>query len=82
MKLTLGNKIKLLRVREHLTQKQLAAQMGVTPQAASKWENDWAYPDILSLPNLSRILHISLDDLFSDDEASLVGDMRLEKISG
>jgi len=50
-----------------MTQRELANKMGVTPQAACKWENDQAYPDITSLYSLSKILNVSLDELFSPE---------------
>ncbi len=65
--ITFGNRIRLLRARRSMTQRELADLMGVTPQAASKWENDQAYPDITSLYRLSRILGVSLDCLLSPE---------------
>lgn len=51
------------RKRCSLTQSQLAAQLNVTPQAVSKWENG-SLPDPEFLPVLARTLGISLDVLF------------------
>jgi transcriptional regulator with XRE-family HTH domain len=37
--------------------------LGVSAQAVSKWENDLSCPDISLLPELSRILGVSIDEL-------------------
>lgn len=50
MNQTIGGRISALRKRDGLTQEELAAQMGVSPQAVSKWENDLSVPISPSLP--------------------------------
>ena len=40
--LTLGRRIQALRREQSLTQEHLAEHMGVTPQAVSKWENEFS----------------------------------------
>ena len=44
----------------------------VSPQAVSKWENDLSCPDISLLPKLSKILGISVDELLSGKQESVV----------
>ncbi len=51
------------RKRKGMTQEILARQLNVTPQAVSKWEKG-GYPDGELLPEISRILDVSLDVLF------------------
>lgn len=63
MKKTLGTMIAELRKQQGMTQLELAAKMGVTDKAVSKWERDLSCPDINSLPNLAEILGISLEEL-------------------
>ena len=63
MEQTLGKRIASNRKRMHLTQDQLAEQLGVTAQAVSKWENDQSCPDITTLPRLAEIFNISTDEL-------------------
>ena len=58
------SKIKQLRNKSGLTQEQLAARLGVSAQAVSKWENAVAMPDITLLPALSGELGVTIDDLF------------------
>lgn len=57
-----GNLIRY-RKKAGLTQVQLAAKLSVTPQAVSKWEKG-SYPDSELLPEISKILDVSLDVLF------------------
>ena len=68
--LTLGRRIQALRREQGLTQEALAERMGATPQAVSKWENDLSCPDILSLPDLARELHTTVDALLTGEHVS------------
>ena len=65
MEHTLGKRIAALRRDKGLKQDELAQQLGVTPQAVSKWENDQTCPDITLLPKLAQILGVSVDELLS-----------------
>lgn len=67
--LTLGKRIQALRRKNALTQEQLAETMDVTPQAVSKWENDLSCPDVMSLPQLAKTLHTSVDTLLTGESA-------------
>ena len=60
---TIGKRIAEFRKKKNLKQDELAEMLGVSPQAVSKWENDLSCPDISLLPELSRILGISIDVL-------------------
>ena len=60
----IANKIKHLRYKSGLTQNQLAARLGVTAQAVSKWENSITMPDITLLPKIAIEFGISIDELF------------------
>ena len=48
MNLKIGAIIKTLRQNKKITQEQLAAFIGVTPQAISRWEAGNGYPDIVT----------------------------------
>lgn len=52
-----------LRKRQKLTQEQVAAAVGVSRQALSKWETGESVPDIGNCVALARFYDVSLDDL-------------------
>lgn len=58
------------RKENHLTQEQLAEQLGVTNKAVSKWENGKCMPDISLIQQLCEILHISVNELLNGEEDS------------
>lgn len=68
MEQTLGQRIVQNRKRKNLTQDQLAEQLGVTPQAVSKWENNQSCPDIATLPKLANIFGITVDELLGTQQ--------------
>lgn len=61
--MTLGSLIAKLRKERNMTQADLAAVMGVTDKAVSKWERDLSYPDIASFPRLAQTLGVTVDEL-------------------
>ena len=71
MDMTLGKRIAQYRKEKGLTQEALAQAMNVSAQAVSKWENDQTCPDITSLPQLSRILDVTVDELLSGNTENL-----------
>ncbi len=60
---TLGTRISEHRKKHNLTQEEFSLLLGVTPQAVSKWENDASCPDIMLLPEIAKILEVSIDEL-------------------
>ncbi len=71
MDTTLGKRISQYRKEKGLTQEALAQAMNVSAQAVSKWENDQTCPDIASLPLLSKILGVTVDELLSGKSKNL-----------
>lgn len=65
--LKMGRFICEQRRRRSMTQQQLADELGITFQAVSKWENGIVFPNIEILPELSRILQVTVDDLLRAD---------------
>lgn len=61
--MTLGERIAMLRRQKDMTQETLADALGVSPQAVSKWENNVSCPDIMLLPELARLLGVTVDAL-------------------
>ena len=66
--MTVGQKIKKLRIEKGLTQKDLADQLHVTFQTVSKWEKDENEPDIATLRELAKLFGCSFDYLLSEDD--------------
>ena len=64
---TIGEKIREYRQKQGLTQDALAAELHISSQAISKWENGQTMPDISLLVPLSKVLRISLNDLLGTD---------------
>ena len=70
--MTLGQKIKKLRIEKNLTQKDLADRLYVTFQTVSKWENDENEPDVSTLRELAKLFGCTLDYLLSEDDKKVV----------
>ena len=69
--MSLSANIKRLRTEKNMTQEQLAAKLGVSAQAVSKWETSETFPDGALLVPLARELDVSLDVLFDNDAVSM-----------
>lgn len=62
----IGQRIKELRKKNDLTQETLADFIGITYKAVSKWECGMTVPDISLIMPLSRILHVTADELLGE----------------
>ncbi len=62
---TIGSRISRLRKEKGMSQEVLAEKIGVSSQAVSKWENDQSCPDISLLPQLAKLLDITVDELLT-----------------
>ena len=81
---TIGERIAQLRRKKNITQEAMAEQLGVTPQAVSKWENDISCPDITLLPPLAALLGVTVDELLGCEEkpaATLLPEERRKPLS-
>lgn len=58
-----GRQIALFRKNRSITQEELARMLNVSPQAVSKWENGHTMPEVSVLPELSRILNATIDEI-------------------
>lgn len=61
--MNLAHNIKTLRKQHHMTQDDLAKKLNVSRQTISKWESHKTEPDIDTLSELSKIFHVSIDEL-------------------
>lgn len=68
-----GNKIYQLRKENNLTQDELADKLFLTRQVISKWELGNSLPNIELIIELSKLFHVSIDDLLClNDEAPII----------
>lgn len=65
--MTLGRKLKQIRIEKKLTQTTVAEYLNITRQSISKWENDNGYPDLDNLIHLSEYYEVSLDELLKEN---------------
>ena len=63
-----GRFIANLRKQKGLTQVQLAQKLNITDRAVSKWENGKALPDVAIMPELCKLLDITVNELLSGEK--------------
>lgn len=61
--MNLGKNVLELRKQKNVTQEELAAELGVTAAAVSKWENGYTLPDLLMLCALADYFQVTTDEL-------------------
>jgi len=64
MKLTIGEKIALLRKERNITQTEMAEYLFLAPQTVSRWEVGSGAPEITLLPKIATFFGVSIDELF------------------
>ena len=77
----LGGHIAARRKALEMTQEQLAAMLGVSAPAVSKWETGSSYPDITLLCPLARALETNVDTLLQFED-TLSDQQVIEAING
>lgn len=77
MTIAIANRLVQLRKANGFSQEELAARIGVSRQAVSKWERAEASPDTDNLILLARLYRVSLDDLLLAEESSSAQDSDL-----
>ena len=75
MKLTIGEKIALLRKEKNITQTELAEYLYLAPQTISRWEVGNGAPEISQLPKIATFFGVSIDDLFGMTSLSRAEDL-------
>lgn len=72
--IALGEKLKNYRKAKSFTQDELAAKIGVSGQAVSKWEKGECLPDVYNIKLLARLYRVSIDNLLDieDEETEKV----------
>lgn len=64
----IGDNIQKYRKEKGLSQQELAEELHVVRQTVSKWEKGISVPDVNVLPELSKLLGISVNVLLDLDE--------------
>lgn len=62
-----GDKLKQYRLKEGLSQEQLAEKIGVSRQAITKWETKRGLPDVENMIILAEIFKLTLDELMLEE---------------
>lgn len=70
--MTFGQQIQTLRKEHGLSQDALAAQLYVTRQSVSQWENDKTMPSVDLLLKLSQIFGVTVDTLLGKPETESI----------
>ena len=56
-----------LRREQDMTQRQLAESIGVSDKTISKWECGNGLPELSTIPELCRVLHVNMNELLSGE---------------
>ena len=67
----IGKFISSKRKKKSITQSELAEKLFITDRAISKWENGICLPDVGTMPELCKILDITINDLFSGEVVNM-----------
>lgn len=68
----LNENIKRLRTANNLTQVELAADLGVSKQCVSNWENDYIQPSIEMLIKIAQYFKVSIDFLLDLNDTNQI----------
>lgn len=79
--MSIGLKIKELRIKNKLSQSELAEKLSVTDRAISKWETEKGDPSIDLLKNIAKLFHVSIDYLITDEKPTEVKKTKKSKLS-
>ncbi len=64
----LGEKIKNLRIKNNISQEDLANGIGVSRQTISKWENNTVLPDSYNISSLCEFFKVNSNYFFNNVE--------------
>ena len=63
--------LKSTRAKRNVSQKELAKQIGVTPSALSRWENEKRKVPAAMLPDIAAALGCTIDELYGKEAANV-----------
>ena len=82
--MSFGKNLQMLRkMRNRMTQEELAERIGVSRQTVSKWELDMVYPEMEKALELCRLFACTMDQLVREDMTACgeaYSDIRIEKV--
>ena len=55
--------IRIFRLKQQMTQRDLAEALGVSPAAVTQYETGARKPDIVKLKKIAEVLHCTTDEL-------------------
>ncbi|MCL2415507.1 MAG: helix-turn-helix transcriptional regulator [Defluviitaleaceae bacterium] len=61
----IGDFLRQTRKGKKLTQNDIAEKLGISPQAVSKWERGENLPDVTFMPDIAKILGISVEQILN-----------------
>ncbi|MFT9269245.1 MAG: helix-turn-helix transcriptional regulator [Liquorilactobacillus nagelii] len=79
--MNLSEKLKHCRLKNRMTQAQVAEKLHISRKTISSWENSHSFPDVSSLVRLSDLYKISLDDLLRDERLLKSYDVQIKNSS-
>ncbi|MDR1771737.1 MAG: helix-turn-helix domain-containing protein [Hungatella sp.] len=68
----IGDRLKDLRISKNLTQSELAELLQVTKSAVSSYENDTRLPSIDVLVKMSKIFHVTIDNILGNKSNDVI----------
>ena len=75
----IGSRLKNIRKERNIKPEDIAKELSISVQAYYKYENDINEPNLENLKKLSKILHISIDELL-DNKTNIINIEALEII--
>lgn len=75
--MNIGKKIKELRKINNMTQEKLADSLGISSQSVSKWKCGVTLPDLSMIPGLTKLFHVTSDDLLGLNDPKLTDERRI-----
>lgn len=76
--MTLGDRIKEMRIRRGMLQMELAAEIGVAKSTVTGYEKNTREPDVDKLKALARVLSTTVDYLLNGETTMELSDSALE----
>ncbi|WMJ74301.1 helix-turn-helix transcriptional regulator [Cytophagaceae bacterium ABcell3] len=75
--MTLGEKIKLTRLKKKLSQQELSEKAGIHQKNISKYEKDLVIPSAVVLKNIADALEVTADYLLGNEDSDTIRDTAL-----